>query len=210
MHMNYIFIHGLGQLPMSWEKIISCFPKDIEISCPNLSELMKGQKVTYDNLYKAFENQCNLKKSPLYLCGISLGAELALQYTLDNPQRVNSLIMIAPQYKMPTLLLKFQNMVFHIMPESAFQEMGFAKKDIISLTKSMYTLDFTNRIKEILPPSLIICGQNDISNKRAAKKMADGIPNARIVFIEKAGHEVNVEAPIKVSSLIKRFWFNER
>ena len=208
--MNYIFVHGLGQLPVSWNQIISYFPKDIEISCPNLSELVNGQKVTYDRLYEAFETQCNIKKCPLYLCGISLGAVLALQYTLDHPKRVKSLIMIAPQYKMPTLLLKFQNIVFHMMPESAFQEMGFTKKDIISLTKSMNELDFTNRIKEISSPSLIICGQNDISNKRAAKEMAGKIPNAKIAFVEKAGHEVNVEAPIKVSSLIKGFWFNER
>lgn len=207
--MNYIFIHGMGQLPISWDKIISYLPKNIKISCPNLSELVNGQKVTYDKLYKAFETQCNLKESPLYLCGVSLGAVLALHYALDYPQRVSSLILIAPQYKMPTLLLKFQNIVFHIMPERIVQEMGFTKKDIISLTKSMNTLDFSNRINEISYPSLIICGQNDIANKRAAKKMASSIPYAQIAFVEHAGHEVNVQAPAKLADLIKEFWFNK-
>lgn len=207
--MTYILIHGLGQLPISWDKTLSYFPNDIEVFCPHLSEFVNNQNVTYEKLYKEFENQCNLKKSSLCLCGISLGAVLAMQYTLTYPQNVKSLIMIAPQYKMPTLLLSLQNAVFRMLPKSAFQKMGFAKKDIISLTKSMKKLDFTNRIKGISCPSLIICGQNDTSNKNAAKKMANSILTAQIAFIENAGHEVNVEAPEKLAILIKEFWFNE-
>lgn len=208
-YKNCMFIHGLGQLPTSWDKVISYFPNDVKISCPHLSEIVNGQKVTYENLYKAFENQCNLIKEPLYLCGVSLGAILALHYTLDYPQNVDSLIMIAPQYKMPRFLLGFQNIIFRMMPKRAFQETGFAKKDIISLTNSMKTLDFTSKVKEISCPSLIICGQNDTSNKKAAKILADSIPNAQMSSVKNAGHEVNVETPVKLAALIKEFWFNE-
>lgn len=207
--MNYVFVHGLGQLFSSWEKVISCLPNNAKIFCPCLSDLIKGQKVTYANLYKAFEKYCKLIKEPLCLCGISLGAVLSLDYTLNHPQNVNSLIMIAPQYKMPKLLLNFQNIVFRMTPERAFQDMGFTKWNIISLTESMKMLDFSSVVREISCPVLIVCGKNDISNKKAAKKMAESIPTAQTVFIENAGHEVNVNSPIKLAALIKRFWFNE-
>lgn len=87
--MTYVFIHGLGQTSSSWDKVIDHLPTDIQIYCPCLSALVKDKQITYQNLYNAFENECNCMEMPLCLCGVSLGAILALQYTLNNPQRVN-------------------------------------------------------------------------------------------------------------------------
>ena len=39
------------------------------------------------------------KRQLLNLCGLSLGAVLALNYAIDFPKKVNSLILIAPQYE---------------------------------------------------------------------------------------------------------------
>ncbi len=206
--MSYVFVHGLGQHSTSWDKVIAHFPNDVDIFCPDLAKLVNSQKFTYGKLYKAFEKKCNSMDTPLNLCGISLGAILSLQYAIMYPQNVNSLIMIAPQYKMPRLLLGFQNIIFHIMPGNAFKDMGFAKKDIISLTKSMKELDFTEDMKKIACPSLIICGENDMQNKKACKEMKSIIPNAKIAFVKNAGHEVNVEEPKRLFGLIKKFWLS--
>ena len=43
-------------------------------------------------------------------------------------------VLIAAQYKMPKELLKVQNMLFHLMPNSAFNKMGFKKADAVSYT----------------------------------------------------------------------------
>lgn len=51
----------------------------------------------------------------------SLGAVLTLNYAIDHPDKVKALVLIAAQYKMPKKLLKVQNMLFHLMPNSAFQ-----------------------------------------------------------------------------------------
>ena len=105
LNMKYIFIHGLGQTASSWDKLIAHLPADIKIYRPCLSAIAEGRQITYENLYNAFQNDCNRMEMPVCLCGISLGAVLALHYALDNPQKVKSLILIAPQYKMPRLLL---------------------------------------------------------------------------------------------------------
>ena len=112
--MTYVFIHGLGQTPSSWDEVIAHLPTDIPIYRPCLSAIVKDKQITYENLYKAFENECNRMEMPLCLCGLSLGAVLALQYTLHNPQKVKSFMLIAPQYKMPRLLLGIQNIAFHL------------------------------------------------------------------------------------------------
>ena len=53
------------------------------------------------------------------------GGVLALNYAVDHPEKVQQLVLIAPQYKMTEKLLRFQNLLFRFMPDSMFQQMGF-------------------------------------------------------------------------------------
>ena len=105
--MQSIFVHGLGQLSSSWLPVLSHLPANIPADCPDLTSLLACQEITYPGLYQAFSDYCDQQNSPLYLCGLSLGAVLSLNYTVEHPQKVKSLILIAPQYKMPRLLLSF-------------------------------------------------------------------------------------------------------
>lgn len=207
--MTCVFIHGLGQIPSSWDKVTAYLSNDIHIYRPCLSSIVGERQITYDNLYEGFENECNRVELPLCLCGISLGAVLALEYTLNNPQKVQSLILIAPQYKMPKLLLSIQNTVFRVLPKKAFQETGFSKREIITLSTSMKKIDFTSALRQIMCPCYIICGQKDKANQKAARLLADHISNAILSFVENAGHEVNIDAPAKLADFIKEAWFHE-
>ena len=206
--MGYIFIHGLGQTPESWNQVTALLPSDVQICRPCLAAIAGDKQMTYENLYQAFESECNRMETPLWLCGISLGAVVALQYALNHPEKVRSLMLIAPQYKMPKLLLAVQSMVFRILPKTMFYEMGFSKKDMITLTASMKRIDLTPLLHEITCPSFILCGQKDKANKNAAKMLARLIPNAKLSFVDNAGHEVNIDAPSALADLIKEAWFH--
>ena len=208
--MTYVFIHGLGQTSSSWDKVIARLPADIQTFRPCLPAIVKEERITYDNLYKAFEKECSRMEMPLCLCGLSLGAVLALQYMLNNPQKVKSLICIAPQYKMPRLLLGIQNILFRLLPQTALGSMGFSKGDMIALTTSMKKINFTSMLNEIACPTFIICGQKDRANQNAARILANTIPNANLVFVENAGHEVNIDEPETLADLVKKAWFCER
>ena len=118
-------------------------------------------------------------------------------------------MLIAPQYKMPRLLLGIQNIVFRILPQAAFGSMGFSKRDTIALTTSMKKINFTPFLNEIACPAFIICGQKDRANQNAARILANTIPNAKLSFVESAGHEVNIDAPVTLGDLIKEAWFYE-
>lgn len=124
---------------------------------------------------------------PLCLCGISLGAILALQYTLNNPQKVKALMLIAPQYKMPRLLLDIQNIVFRILPQVAFGSVGFPKRDVIALTTSMKKIDFTSLLNEVTCPAFVVCGQKDRANQKAARILTKTIPNAKCFSLKTQG-----------------------
>lgn len=204
--MEYIFIHGLGQNASSWNDTISYMAKPEEALCPDLSVILGDKEVTYANLYDAFSTYCNSSSEPLNLCGLSLGAILALNYTIDHPTRVKSLVLIGGQYEMPKLLLKIQNIVFRFMPNSAFQKMGFSKKNFIQLTSSMMDLNFSEDLKNISCATQIICGEKDKVNKKVAEKLAECIAKAELQIVKEAGHEVNVDAPQQLAGILETIY----
>lgn len=206
--MKKIFIHGLGQTPASWEKVIENLSTTDECICPNLSDILNGNEVTYENLYMAFSDVCNQIEGTIELCGLSLGSVLALNYAINYPEKVSSLTLIAPQFKMPKKLLQLQNIVFRFMPTSIFQNMGFGKYDFIQLCKTMMLLDFSESLSNITSPTLIICGENDSANKKTSLELANILKNTKLQIVGKSGHEVNVEKPEALSEILNTF-FNE-
>lgn len=168
--------------------------------------MLHDKEAIYANLYQTFSAYCAELQKPVNLCGLSLGGILALQYTIENPETVNSLVLVGTQYVMPKRLLKFQNIIFSVMPDKAFKETGFGKKEFISLSKSMMDLDFSETLREIECPVLLVCGKKDSANKRAAIEMRQQIPCAKLKLMEAAGHEVNVDAPGKLGKLLDMFW----
>ena len=193
--MKYVLLHGMGQNASSWDKTISLLSDDTETVCPELSDFFTEGNCFYNKMYAAFCDYCNNFSELLNLCGLSLGAVLALNYAIDFPKKVNSLILIAPQYDMPKFLLKVHNVLFKLMPESQFKDIGLTKKDFITLTNSMADMDFTNGLDKVTCPVLILCGEKDNVNKKAAIKLAEKLPNAKFATIENSGHEVNIDNP---------------
>ena len=74
---------------------------------------------------------------------------------------------------MPKFLLKVQNVLFKFMSESQFKDIGLTKKDFITLTNSMADMDFTSGIENVSCPVLVLCGEKDNVNKKAAIKIAE-------------------------------------
>lgn len=204
--MNTIFLHGLGQTPSGWESTIASLPKHLNITCPNLYKLCQYEEITYEKLYSSFKDYCNQFSSPINLCGLSLGAILALNYAIDYPDRVKTLIVIAPQIKTPRLLLICQNIIFKFIPKRYFLMSGVNKEYLIQLSKSMMNLNLKNALKKVNCPVFVICGSKDYVNRKISKEIANLLQNATFHLIEGVGHEVNKDAPKTLSLFIQNFY----
>ena len=104
--MGKVFVHGLGQIPESWNAVLPFIDKAEGHVCPNLVAGVKNQSVNYKNLYKTFSELCDKFDEPIDLCGLSLGGVLALNYAIERPGKIKTLDLIATPYKMPKMLLK--------------------------------------------------------------------------------------------------------
>ncbi len=203
--MTYIFLHGLGQTSSSWDETVKSLDKELKLFTPNLSYWIKDKESSFNTLYDELIKYCEKVDDDLCLVGLSLGGVLALKYAIEHQDKVKSLVLIGTQYKMPKGLLKFQNVIFHLMPKSVFSKMGFQKSDFINLCKSMMDLDFSSSIKHIKAKTLVIYGKKDKANKSAAIELSKLIPNAELVCIPNSNHEVNNDKPDLLAKEINRF-----
>lgn len=199
--MKTVLIHGLGQDASAWKDVIPLLP-DINVLTMDLSELIGSG--TWQELSNGFAARIDSLEEPVLLCGISLGAVLALNYAAGNPGKVRSMLLIAPQYKMPVLLLKFQALLFRLMPQSSFAGSGLSKKQFIALTTDMARLDFTQALNNITCPVITACGERDSANSRASRRLAELLDCGEFAKIPGAGHEANTDAPEFTAQLITR------
>lgn len=204
--MKQVYVHGLGQTPASWERTCYYLNDNGQSVCPNLAEIVRGREINYQNLYKAFASICNEMDSSINLCGLSLGGVMALNYAIDYPEKVNSLVLIAAQYKMPKKLLQLQNLLFRFMPKSMFQQMGFGKKEFIHLCKTMMELDFSNDLRKISCPVLVVYGEKDDANKKASIELANILQDAELQVVNGSGHEINTDAPETLAEILRIFY----
>ena len=201
--MPVVLLHGLGQTPASWDAVARSLGN--ESVRPELFALLRGGEAVYENLYRAFSDDCARLPEPLHLCGLSLGGVLALQYSAEHSGRVGSLVLIGTPCAMPRGLLRVQGLVFRLMPERAFRQMGLSKKDVLALTSSMLDLDLRENLARVKCPALVLCGERDRVNRKAALTLAKALPNARFREIGGAGHELNREAPKELAAILREY-----
>lgn len=204
--MVAILIHGLGQGASSWERTIGYLDDNRSIHCVDLYSLVRTDEINYHNLYQGFVEYCEDFDEPIDICGLSLGGVLALNYAIDYPGKIKSLILIGTQYKMPKTILSIQHTIFRLMPKSIFENTGLDKLNFIHLSKSLTHLDFSSQLLEIKCPVMMICGDKDIVNKKASQRLQQHIEGSRLAIIENAGHEVNSDNPEKLARVIDDFW----
>lgn len=198
--MKTVFWHGLGQTAQDWEKTIY-YSHAMDIDCPELLALTGGN-ITYSRILNSLEERYSGITEPFRICGLSLGAVLALEYAIRHGSKVSSLVLIGGQYKVPSLLIDLQNLLFCCMPDRAFQSTGLSKSRMIELTRSMRTLNLSERLNEIACPVIVVCGEKDTANIKAARQMKKLLSQAELYIVPNAGHEINKCAPKELAAIL--------
>ena len=204
--MKTVLIHGSGHRADSWKETAARLEGQGDILCPELSVILHGKEASCPNLCAAFAEYCNSLEGPLHLCGLSLGGILALEYALAFPEKVKTLVLIGTPHRVPRLLFGVQNLVFRLLPRSAFRTMAFGKRDTFLLGDSMKTLDFSGRVEAISCPTLLLCGEKDRANLKSARYFKDHIRGAELRILPGAGHIVNEEAPAALAGILNEYY----
>ena len=200
--MKTIFLHGLGQTAQDWEEEIRQTARS-EVDCPELWSWSEGE-ITYFGIRNGLEKRYADITEPFCICGLSLGALLALDYAIRHNEQVAALVLIGVQYKVPSLLIDFQNLIFRCMPNKTFDDMGMSKNDVIRLAHSMRSLDFRSGLKDIKCPVTILCGEKDRANLKASRQLAELLSQSKLRIVPGAAHELNKCAPEAIADVWKK------
>lgn len=204
--MTKVFIHGSGHKGSSWNEVVKNMHNSEDILCPDLSTILNGKEASYSHLYSSFVEYCHEIEGQIDLCGLSLGGILALNYAIEFPDKVKSLVLIGTPHKVPKIMFSIQNIIFRFLPESTFKNMAFNKKDTFILGNTMKELDFSNNVQVINCPTLIICGEKDKANMKSAHFLSENIKGSELKIIKETGHVVNEENPKELSKTLDEYY----
>ncbi|MFZ1385598.1 MAG: alpha/beta fold hydrolase, partial [Propionicimonas sp.] len=134
-----------------------------------------------------------------------LGAMVALQAAADHPERIDRLVVSGATLLPGKLALRLQKAAIRVMPAARLAQTGATKDDLVKALDVMAEADFSQRLGEIVPPTLVIVGQGDAAGQASAKLLVAGLPNARLEIVPNSGANPSLENPQAYNALLIDF-----
>jgi len=231
-----VVIHGGGGDARTWWLNIAELAEKYMVYAPDLPGFGGSQPLDGDyyipelvDFVDRFAKSLGLEK--FYLIGHSLGGGIALNYTLNFPQKIKKLVLVSSLclgreiafwvrlFSLPALIrsiggltlgvlkgvkwmLKQLNPAEFVMPLSpASMTVGGSITNF-----RQQTLVLEKRLSEVKMPTLLVWGAKDpIVPVMQAYRAAKAIPDCRVEVFKKRGHNVHRDEVKKFSSIITGF-----
>ena len=84
--MKTVLLHGLGQTAQDWKEVVRHLSTS-HVECPELFS-STGNEISYSRILADLEQQYSNVTEPLRICGLSLGALLALDFAIRHGETV--------------------------------------------------------------------------------------------------------------------------
>ncbi|MEM6523091.1 MAG: alpha/beta hydrolase [Bacteroidota bacterium] len=225
-----LLLHGLFGALSNWEGLVNHFKTKYRVLIPLLPIYeMPLKQAGLEGLVKFLEGFIKLKSlESMTVIGNSLGGHVGLIYTLQNPDKVNKLVLTGSSGL-------FENSMGGSFPkrgsyeyikervEYTFYDPKTATKElvdevfettksipkclrIVAIAKSAQRHNMAKDITTIKKPTLLIWGLNDtITPPMVGHEFNKLIPNSELKFIDKCCHAPMMEHPEKFNQVLSEF-----
>ena len=201
-----VLLHAAGRGPAMWRPQVELFSTDFRVLTPSLgdTDLDAGFSVPVaaDRIGTAIAED---PAGRAMVCGISLGAMVALQLAVDHPERVSALILSGGQARPNRALLAVNYALLNLLPKRAIVFDGGSRRALLNSYRSLFGWGLLGRLGEVHAPTLVLCGGRDRANLSAARQLAVGIAGARLEVVPGAGHLWNVSDADRFSAVVGDF-----
>ncbi|MGM9888865.1 MAG: alpha/beta fold hydrolase [Limosilactobacillus sp.] len=145
----------------------------------------------YQSLAQAVEQLVRQVPQPVTLIGDGIGAVIALKVAVTAFGRIDNLLLIKPQYQIPTARLKRQAARWRLLPQGSFKDRPLDKKSSLALLQSLYDADLTNQLMHIQCPTTVFCGARDRQNRTAAQGLSNRLFDGHLIWIDRMEAAIN-------------------
>ena len=224
-----VLLHGMGTGASAWQPQLEALGEHYHVLAPSLPGY--GSQPGPFTLTSASEVVAALiteRAQPVYLCGLSLGALVALELTHTHPNLIRGLVLsagfvslaeeaILQRQSSAKAVRNFDPATFSevILPQlvegvpEAYRAQ--ALREVAGLTPEsladLVELEFDARtwIGGIDVPVLILCGDQDELNLPLSQELAGSLPHATFETVPNAGHVANLDAPDAFTGKLEGF-----
>ncbi|MDP3889960.1 alpha/beta fold hydrolase [Nocardioides sp.] len=193
-----LLLHGLGQTPQTWQDQVTSLPTGWSAAAPWLRGLKPTDDVAFTVADASGWLGTDLIRNGVpsaHLCGHGLGAMVALQFAVDQPEQVRRLVLVAGQVQPPRAVQWLQKRMLRRVSATRLAQQGLNRERMLQAMQAMADTDVSHRLAEVAAPTLVVCGERDRANLPASRLLAAQIPSAELVLVPGAGHQPHVEAP---------------
>ena len=229
-----LFLHGLFGSPSNWLPVMRSLndhhrfialqlPIDFKKGRPHTAFKSLGQLTDH---VARFVDEMDIDR--VILCGNSLGGQVALDFHLRYPERVDSLVLsgsaglyerslaggrpprVCRQFVREQASEIFYDQV-HVN-DQLVEEMYAMLSDrqyrrfLLRVAKASRDRCMLNELANVRVPTMIIWGRDDaITPPHVAEEFCNNIPKAELAFIDECGHSPPIEQPEAFARLLHAF-----
>ena len=161
-------------------------------------------------------------RAPVDLCGLSLGAIVALHVAADC--KVRRLVVCAAADRLPRTV---QRRIRALAAVIGFAPGRLVKRQLVAALPEPHRSDALTEIallrprqvsrllreaaaseaelREIGAPTLVLCGERDKANHPQAHALAEALPKATLKLVPNAGHVANLDNPYAFTRVLREF-----
>ncbi len=209
---HVVFLHGLGAGPASWDHQIDRLPAGFAgwaPTIPGLSDLGTDPFTLDGAVASVCEDVDERGLRAVHLCGLSLGAMVALRMAILHPERVQSLTLSGGQARPPRWIMQLQQRVFAALPARVVGGDDRTKAALLQVMAEVSGVDMRPDLASVQAPTRVVCGRGDWPNRPAARMLARSLPQAEARLLT-GGHELNTERPGAFSAVLNSFLVTTR
>ena len=191
-----VLLHGMGTGPEAWRPQIEAFSPSCRVLAPAL-KLDPDFSIAAEaaRLWELTDS------NPVDVCGLSLGALIALRAALDEPSRVRRLALCAGFAALSRPLRALQAVL-----GAAARLPGLDRGTVRGVFREGRRFDVSGELGRLTMPVLVLVGERDRANRRLSRALAGQLPNAELRLVEGAGHVANLDAPGPFNEALRSFF----
>ncbi len=231
-----VLLHGMNASSTMWYANIEALSENHRVYCIDFllevnKSAMKGDIAGTPAVMKWYDEVFTcLGLEEFSMVGASRGGWLATKIAIENPKRVNRLVLLSPAQALiwiPPSRKMLTNIMYTMRPEredlrKSLEALSHDVDNISQLYIDQYYKATTQAevsisLLEMTPfdddalatlsmPVMLLIGDNDfINNENSIEHARENIPDVKTAIIKNAGHFLSIDQAVEVNSMVVDF-----